>query len=208
MKHIRRIIAYGAGGLIALLLLLTVGGLFFPIESEMARTRMTLDFSAAELFPYFNTREGQQRVWSQASTHLAELGYPPMEIVHLGGPEEGVGARMGFYPDEKKIESLGGTVGSAMRGTGIILESESPHTVVYEIDFGIVTSYRTVTFESVGDQSTRVDWLEELRIPNPLMRWMTLAIGDSTSDNFSLVLQALGEVAEEDHGARTDPIPN
>lgn len=106
MKRLLRIIAYGAAGLTALLLLLTVGGLFFPLESEMARTRMTLGFSAEELFPYFNTRAGQQRVWSQAATHLAEFGYPPMEIVHLDGPEEGVGAQMGFYPDEKKIESL------------------------------------------------------------------------------------------------------
>ncbi len=47
----------------------------------------------------------------------------PRRWLHLGGPEEGVGARLGFFPETTRMGSISGAVESLVRGIGIIVES-------------------------------------------------------------------------------------
>ena len=188
------------GTLVGFVVLLTLIGYFLPSQVELVNTSLTLEASSAELFPFFNSRAGQQRMWTQAWKRGggSMRGMPPMEIADLGGPDAGAGTRLGFFPDGKRLGSIGGALSSIARGKGVIVESEPASKVVYEIDFGMVEARRTIDLEALGENTTRVSWSETLRVANPLMRYLPLLVDSSINENFNGVLAALEEVAKAD----------
>ena len=188
------------GTLVGFVVLLTLIGYFLPSQVELVNTSLTLEASSAELFPFFNSRAGQQRMWTQAWKRGggSMRGMPPMEIADLGGPDAGAGTRLGFFPDGKRLGSIGGALSSIARGKGVIVESEPASKVVYEIDFGMVEARRTIDLEALGENTTRVSWSEKLQIANPLMRYLPLLVDSSINENFNGVLAALEEVAKAD----------
>lgn len=196
MRRVVRIAGLGAGVAVGLVVLLVVVGFFLPSTAPMGTTSATVDASAAELFPYFNSRDGHRRLWGQVAPAQIATGFPPMEIVDLGGPDAGAGTRIGFFPDGSRLGSMRGAVSSLARGEGVIVESERDRRVDYEIDFGFVVAYRTIELESLDAGATRVIWSETLRADNPLMRYMLLAVDESTASNFDAVLAALARLAE------------
>ena len=123
-----------------------------------------------------------------------------MEIVDLGGPDAGAGTRLGFFPDGKRLGSIGGAIASIARGKGVIVESEAARKVVYEIDFGVVVARRTIDLETLDENTTKVRWAETLQITNPLMRYLGLLVNSSINENFNDVLAALEEAAQADRG--------
>ena len=171
-----------------------------PSQVELVNTSSTLEVSSAELFPFFNSRAGQQRMWTEAWHRKGGSfkGMPPMEIADLGGPDAGAGTRLGFFPDGKRLGSVGGAIASIARGKGVIVESEPGRKVVYEIDFGIVVAERTIDFEALDENTTKVSWSETLKISNPLMRYLPLLVDSSINESFNDVLAALEEVAKAD----------
>ena len=189
------------GTLVGLVLLLTLFGYLLPSQVQLVNTSLTLEASSAELFPFFNSRAGQQRMWTQAwHRNLRGQGFPPMEIVDLGGPDAGAGTRLGFFPDGKRLGSIGGAIASIARGKGVIVESEAARKVVYEIDFGVVVARRTIDLETLDENTTKVRWAETLQITNPLMRYLGLLVNSSINENFNDVLAALEEAAQADRG--------
>ena len=121
-----------------------------------------------------------------------------MEIADLGGPDAGAGTRLGFFPDGKRLGSVGGAIALIASGKGVIVESEPGRKVVYEIDFGIVVAERTIDFEALDENTTKVSWSETLKISNPLMRYLPLLVDSSINESFNDVLAALEEVAKAD----------
>ncbi len=183
------------GTLVGLVVLLALFGFFLPNHVQLVNISATLDASSTELFPFFNSRAGQQRMWSQGAQRL---GISPMNIADLGGPDAGVGTRLGFFPDETKLGFIGRALAPIIRGRGVILESEPDHKVVIEIDFGMVVAVRTMDLEALSDSTTQVSWSERLEITNPLMRYLPLLVGSSVNESFKQVLIAVEEVAIAD----------
>ncbi len=192
MRNARRArIAYtvlGAG--VGLVLLLTLGGYWLPRQVEAMRISATVPASSAEVFTLFNTRGGQRRLWTFAAERA---GIAPMSLAALGGPDAGVGSRSCFC-----LTSDGGVVSSARssmaRGEGAIVESVPNRRVVYEIDWGFMMSRRTITVEDLGDDRSRVTWLETNEATNPLMRYVLVLSASTINDNLSGVLTAVAPV--------------
>ena len=196
-----KVVGVVLSALVGLVLLLTLVGYSLPSEVQLVDTSLTLEASSAELFPYFNSRAGQQRKWTQASRRFGGNTLLPMIIADLGGPDAGVGTGLGFFPDTTKLGSIAGAVSSAARGRGVIVESEPDRKVVIEIDFGMVVTRRTIDFEAQGKDSTRVIWSETLLISNPLMRYFPLLLDSSINEGFNEVLRAAEEVAKAERSS-------
>ena len=193
MRHARRArIAYivlGAG--IGLVLLLTLGGYWLPSQVEAMRISATVQASSAEVFTLFNTRAGQKRLWTFAAERA---GIPPMSLAALGGPDAGVGSRSCFCPTSEGRGVVSSALSSMARGEGAIVESVPNRRVVYDIDWGFMMSRRTITVEDLGDNRTRVSWLETNEATNPLMRYVLVLSASSISDNLSGMLTLVAPV--------------
>ncbi len=197
VKRAMKILGIALGVVAGVIVVLTLVGTQLPSRVGVVDISTTIDAPRGELFPFFNSREGQQRLWDQLLRRPSNTAAPPMVIVHLGGPEEGVGSRLGFFPDTTRMGSIGGVVASLARGIGIVVESDAPRRVVSEIDFGIVVAHRTIDLEAIDERATRVSWSETLEFGNPLMRTMTLFVGPSSMNaNFEALLEALRQLVE------------
>ncbi len=189
--RLRKIITWTGsiiGVLVGLVLILAVVGYALPEQVQWVDTEVTLEAQPEELFPLFNSREGQQRLWTRASERSGPDGFPAMRIADLGGPAAGVGCRMGFFPADGE-ESL-----EVIAGEGVIVRSDAARRVEYEIDFGVVVAHRTFTL-TVVDGGTVVHWGERLTATNPLMRYALLAGGDGAfNEEFRAVLAGAGEL--------------
>ena len=80
------------------------------------------------------------------------------------------------------------------RGEGASWESVPNRRVVYDIDWGFMMSRRTITVEDLGDNRTRVSWLETNEATNPLMRYVLVLSASSISDNLSGMLTLVAPV--------------
>ena len=189
------------GAVAGLLVLLTLCGYLLPGEIQLADSRLTLEGSSAEFFPLFDSRAGQQRMWTQAWRRSGGEKFPPMKIADLGGPDAGVGTGLGFFPDGTKLGSVAGVLSVIARGRGLIVESVPARKVVIDIDFGFVEVRRTVALEVVSEEATEVRWIETLRFPHPLARYLSLAIGSADGEGFNGVLAAAEDVVRADRKA-------
>ena len=166
------------GGLAGLVILATATGTLLPAEAHVPDTVATLKATPAELFPLFNSRAGQRRLWASSG----------MSLTPLGGGDEGVGSRTCFCY-------------TGLRGEGVIVDSDQNRRVVYHIDFGFTTVRRTIELEPVTRDTSRVVWRETLVAPNALMRWVLL--GSSAIPGFQAVLDAAESAVQEDRGLGT-----
>ena len=182
--------------IVALIVGMILIGFALPTHKEIANTSAVLDGSPNELFDCYNSREGQQLVWTRAWERFNGKGHP-MNIVDLGGPDSGTGTKLGYYPGGKHSGGLRAFFNSIAEGDGQIVESKPDRRIVIDIDFGFVKTRRVNTFETVADRRTRVSWSETLEASNPLSRWMLLVSGDSQTDGFEKVLLALEDVVME-----------
>ena len=66
--------------------------------------------------------------------------------------------------------------------------------MVYDIDWGFMLTRRTMTFEDLGDNLTRVSWVETNEATNPLMRYVLVLSASSINDNLSGMLTAVAPV--------------
>ncbi len=102
--------------------LLALGGLFLPSEVEL-ETRKSIAASPEELFVHLNGHDGIRSWWAGFADKPEYADYAAFEVTKLGGPDQGVGARIGF--------EIGGTETE----TWEILESEADSRVVYRVDW-------------------------------------------------------------------------
>ncbi len=168
-------------------------GFFLPAERVIANLAVELNGSPAAYFDQYSSRHGQQLIWKHAWKRFQWEGYP-MNIVDLGGPDSGIGTKLGYYTGGKQSGSLGAFFSSIARGNGEIVECEKNKKVVIEIKFGFVTTTRENLFEESGDNQTRITWTETVKASNPLTRWLLLVSDDSSSTAFEQVLLALDDV--------------
>ena len=193
----RRTVGRVLGGLVLMVVLLAALGLLLPRHLDLVDTEAVVEAPASALFPLFNSRRGQQRLWTHVWDASEESGsrIPPMRIVDLGGPDAGVGSRLGFYPDGRKLGSIVGAVSTLARGKGEVVASQPWRVVVFTIDFGFASSHRTIELEAVDERTTRMRWSESLDIGNPLLRYARFFLSDSIGDGFGAVLEAAGDLA-------------
>ena len=182
-------IVLGAG--VGLALLLTVVSYWLPSQVEALRISATVQASSAEVFTLFNTRAGQKRLWRFAAERA---GIPPMSLAALGGPDAGVGSRSCFCPTSEGRGVVLSALSSMARGEGAIVESVPNRRVVYDIDWEFMLTRRTMTFEDLGDNRTRVSWVETNEATNPLMRYVLVLSASSINDNLSGMLTAVAPV--------------
>ena len=171
-----RWLAIAVSVLVGVVASVTLIGFALPARATWVETSAVLEASSTELFPLFNSRDGQQRLWTHAWERAGDAAAPPMRIADLGGPDAGVGARMGFFPAD------GHETWQSVAGIGEILASEPGRRVVYRIDFDGVVSDRVIELEAVDDGRTRVRWSETLSTSHPLIRYALLA-GNSEDIN-------------------------
>ena len=171
-------------------------GFALPRHKVIANAAVVLNGSPEELFDCYNSREGQQLVWTRAWERFNGKGHP-MSIVDLGGPDSGTGTKLGYYPGGEQSGGLRAFFNSIAQGDGQIVESEPNQRIVIDIDFGFVRTRRVNTFEETGDNRTRVTWSETLTASNPFSRWMLVVAGDSQTAGFEKVLLALEDVTAE-----------
>ena len=180
-------------GLVALIAIGGLIGLNLPSQVQFVSTDRVVSASGDKLFPYFNSRDGQQELWIQVWKNWGGKGYH-MNIVDLGGPDKGAGMRLGFFPGGTSANSVRSLFDSFARGYGVIEVSEPYDRIVYDIDFKIVRSRRTITFEPVDDARTRISWRETLSTENPYMRYLLLFPDPSISNDFNTVIAALDDL--------------
>ena len=76
-----------------------------------------------------------------------------------------------------------------------VLSSEAPTEIVYEVDFQIFVTERTLILEP-KEGGTLVRWHEIGRIDNPMLRYMLLLMpAEDVIDNFDKALVALDTVS-------------
>ena len=71
MKRVLRSVGLALAGLAGLVILATAAGALLPAETQVPETVATLRASPAELFPLFNSRAGQRRIWTGSGMSLA-----------------------------------------------------------------------------------------------------------------------------------------
>lgn len=185
MKLVRKIVA----ALVGVVLFLTAVGYLLPSHAAAPETVVTLEASRAELFPLFNSRVGHRQVWTRASEGL---GAAKMSLADLGGPDRGVGTRICFCLTGEGFGVIGSSLSRLLHGEGVIVESETLNKVIYTINFGFVAVRRTIQFENLDENTTRVKWSEMLEATNPLKRYVLLGVAHV--GGFDVVLEATGEI--------------
>ncbi|MEM9554578.1 MAG: hypothetical protein AAGC60_09980 [Acidobacteriota bacterium] len=183
--------------LVAALLLGWVIGLALPATIDFVDVEHPLEATPAEIFPLLDSRAGQQRLWTRAWERSGGQSVPPMKLADLGGPRAGIGTRIGYYPDGDRLGSFAGLLSTLARGEGVITESIANERVEYRIDFGFVIAHRAVSLHALDARYTKARWVEQLHFPNPLARWLQLAIGESANENFRILLISAEDVAAE-----------
>ena len=96
------------GALAGLVVLLTFVGYLLPSQVKLVNISATLDASSTELFPFFNSRAGQQRMWTQAAQRL-EISDAKLSVLLLGrgdDPFQPAGRRFGFWDTGQDIDRV------------------------------------------------------------------------------------------------------
>ena len=173
--------------------LVGLAGFLLLSEKAFVDTRATIAAAPAEIFAFFNSRADHQQLWTRGWERLGQGRYP-MNIADLGGPAEGRGMKLGFFPGGTDLGSFDTVVNSFARGDGEIVESTLNRRVVFEIDFGLVRSRRTITLEPVDEAHTDVAWSERLRADNPFARYLLFFASGEAAQGFDQLLAALEDL--------------
>ena len=171
-----------AGVLVGLFVALILGGYLISPAIEL-ETHARLDAPPEAIHPHLDELEGLRAWWGRAAEEFPE-GMPAMTIEHRGGPTQGEGMQIAFVADGKTAE------------TWVVVESDPPSKVVYDVDFQAFVVRRTLTLTPEADGATLVTWSETGTIDRPLMRYMTLMPQQVILDNFNAALRALGAVSK------------
>lgn len=182
----------GCGGALAAVAALILAGFLLPGEIALS-TEREIDAPAEVLFELFDTQDGLRRWWGSFADETEAMGYPPMELSGLEGPDRGEGMRFQF------------AMGDTVTEVWTVLESTPGERVVYDVDFQVMRVERTITLEPVDADTTRVRWSETGTIGNPVMRWFAWLEGDGIVDNFEKALDGAEEVAEATPAAPAVP---
>ncbi len=164
---------------VGLLVLLVGGSWLLPRYPHIERV-MLINTPAATVFPLVNNLHEFNR-WSP----WAKLDSTTVYV--FSGPDEGVGARMSWKGDPKKVGE----------GRQEIVESEELLRVKTALDFGQPgTATATVTLKDQGLQ-TLVTWsLDQDTGFNPLARIFGLFMNKMVGSDYEAGLVALKQLAE------------
>ena len=191
MKKWLKIGGMGCASVVLLVVLFYFSGYLIPAEMEL-KTDLEISASQETVFGYFDTQDGLTAWWTHIDeTFAAEGTAMDMEVLPQPGPASGVGTRMDFGSNGEVTEHW------------VILKSTPPESVVYEIDFLVFKTERSITLVPVDANTTRVEWREIGAVANPGMRWMFFMMGtDAIIENFDHALAGVKRLAE---GSATAP---
>jgi len=165
-------------GAVTLLLVFVGGGMLLDPEFEL-ETESTLDAPPEALYVLIADPAGVIRWWQGAGQEMGIEAMADMVVIRGEGPATGPGATVLF--------EIGGKVAEEWT-----LISANPRTeAVWDVDFQVFVTRRTVQLQALPDGKTRVRWHEIATFENPLTRWFTLLPSDAVIENFQGALRLL-----------------
>ncbi|MCA0175478.1 MAG: SRPBCC family protein [Proteobacteria bacterium] len=173
-----KLLKWLAIGLVALVAVLTVGGLMLPRTFEVQRSAL-MQAPPERIYPQIATPRHwpEWSVWNRRD--------PAMQIAY-SGPEQGAGAVWSW-----KSKSQGD-------GTMTLTAAEPPHRVAYDLyfpDFDTTSTGELVLAPEAG--GTRVTWTMTGDMgANPLYHWMPLVMGGAMRADFDAGLANLKALVE------------
>ena len=186
MKRWLKIGGIVCGTGVVLVILFVLSGYLLPSEVTI-ETSMDIDAPPEKVFAYFDTQEGIEAWWKAVFEGFEKDApdMPPMEVRAMPGPKAGAGTKIDFLVEGEVAEHW------------TIRESTPNEVVVYDVDFMVFQSVRTITLEPVDADTTRVGWSDTSELSNPLMRWMPVIMGEETVvENFNGALGTVKRIAE------------
>lgn len=144
--------------LIALMILIGLGGMFLPNAKHVER-QISIAAPADAIFPYLNNYH-QFNLWSPWAALDPEAQYT------FSGPESGLGAKMDWVSDNKKIG----------RGSLEIVESQPDNSVKSRLEFefgGPALASLTLTEKA---QKTTLVWAYDTQFDNSISRYFGLLL--------------------------------
>ena len=176
MKIFKRLLL----GILVLVALLAVVGLFLPDRYHVERT-IVMNAPADAVFARANTL----KTWPEW-TAWTKAKYPDMET-KFSGPDAGVGS---VYQWSGKSSGIG-----SLRITAV----EPAKRVIYDLDFenGKYLSVGSIILTPEGT-ATRVTWVDEGALgSNPINRWFGLMMDSMMGPDFETGLKNLKQLSEK-----------
>ena len=184
-------IAVGSGATVLAAVVFVVGGGLLIEPNFDISTETELKASPEAAFRLVSSPAGVQAWWKDFHEELPEgQSSPPMEMPILEGPTEGPGSRIAFEADGHRWEEWK------------LLELSPPGKVVWEVDFQIMVTNRTLELVDNGQGGTKMSWSDRGKIQNPIFRWMTVLMPpDDVVANFQHAMKLLDKRALEQEAA-------
>ena len=139
------------------------------------QTSSVLDGSPQEIQRQLDSLEGVVDWWDTVAEDIA--GGDQWKVVHVGGPTQGPGLELDFQVNGESFEHW-------------TLISSEPGKVVWEVDFGIFKTERTLSFVASGS-GTEMTWHERGTMESPLLRWFRFMPTTSLLENFENAMEGL-----------------
>jgi hypothetical protein len=174
-----RIIKKIALGLIVVVALLAIVGMFLPRNISVARS-IEINAPAAKIYPHF-ANLGATVPWSPW------LHHDPETKLEFNDIAEGVGAVMSWASDHKNVGS----------GTMTVLEAEQDKSLLVELDFGDMGGgMASWDLTEVNGVTTTTWGMETDMGAGPVGRWMGLMMDKWIGADYQKGLQNLKELVE------------
>lgn len=142
----------------ALIIVLGVVGIFLP-DTQRVERQITISTSAADVFPYINDLH-KFNEWSP----WAELD--PKAQYTFSGPQSGVGAKMEWLSEHRKIAN----------GSIEVLESEHNKLVKSRLEFGMSGPALSSFNLQETDGGTQLRWRYDAYFENSVSRYFGLLL--------------------------------
>lgn len=177
-----QVVGGGCFGLLSLLALAALTGLFLPRTIDYVASR-EVAATPTQLYEIFTTADGVLGWWDAVEAVPGGELWPDTTQRHLDGPESGAGMKIAFALGEEDIKFW------------TILAAEEDRWVTYDVDFKVMNATRRLDIEPAGEGRSLVRLTETPDIGNPVMRWMARLPGEDIEQSFLILLEAAEQAA-------------
>ena len=172
------------GGVALLLMLVVFGGGMMLDKSMTVSAERELNAPIERVFALLSSPAGVMQWWQNATSVPGHEGMAGMLIVRGPAPKTGVGSSVLFKVNDNVAEHW------------TLKSLNPPHEIVWEVNFQMFVSMRTLRLHPLSGGRTKVSWQGIASFESPMMRWMTLLPTGRIEQNFQSALQLLEQVAQ------------
>ena len=162
----------------ALLLVVVGGGMLLEPNVEL-ETESTLDASPEVLHALIADPAGVIRWWQDAGEEMGIEAMNDMVVSQGAGPASGPRPTVRFE------------IGGKLAEQWTLISVEPPTETIWDVDFQVFVTRRTLQLQAMPDGKTKVRWHEIATFENPIARWFTLMPSEAVIENFQGALQLL-----------------